>query len=115
MSWKIMKVAPLVQGENFEFSYEEEVELSGVSVSDWILIPRGVNIITVTLSVGGGGKGKVQASTDNVSVIKSGSPIAVDWDFGEVSVNTQDAGLPPTAIRLSQTFAGTTKLTVRAQ
>lgn len=110
-----MKVAPLTQGENFEFSFEQEVDLSGIGVSDWILIPRGVNIITVTLSVSGGGKGKVQASTDSVSVIKNGSPVAIDWDFGEVDANTQDAGFPSTAIRLSQTFAGTTKLTVRAQ
>lgn len=115
MSWKEMEVAPVAQGEITQFAYEFVVELSSVAVSDWIIVPTGINIVTVTLSVGSGGKGKVQTSTDGVLIVKDGSPIAVDWDFGEVDENTQDAGLPPTAIRLSQTFAGTTKLTVRAQ
>jgi len=115
MAYKEMKVANTKEGGIKSFAFEYEVSLASVTTSDWILIPDDVKAIQMTLSVGGGGKGKVQFSTDNVDTVKTGSPIAIDWPAGEVAVNTADSAKPATAFRLNQTFAGTTKLTLRAQ
>jgi len=106
-----------VYGERNQAVYEKEVSLSDVGTSDIIKIPAGMNKIAVTLSVGGGGKGKVQASTDTIPVIDAITGIIwVDWDKGEVAVDSQDSCEPAiSALRLNQTFAGTTKLTVRCQ
>lgn len=114
MTWVDMDVAPVI-GKDKEFAYEKEVDLSSVTTSAWILVPKGIKMITVALSVGGGGKGKVQTTISTVDTVKTGSPIIFDWANGEVSANTDDTTYPVTAIRLNQTFAGTTKLTVRAQ
>jgi len=108
------KVEGLV-GEYDEVVYEKELSLSSVTTSDWVRIPAGIEYIALTLSVGGGGKGKVEYSTDRVSVINSGSPIVMEWPAGEVDVNTSDALRAVTAVRLNQTNAGTAKLTMRAQ
>ena len=102
-------------GRDRKFAYEQEVSLIGVGNSDWILIPEDVNSIAVSLLVSGGGKGKVQATTNSIADVIADNATGIDWDFGEVSVNTQDVGFPPTAIRLVQTFAGTVSLKVRAQ
>ena len=106
--------APAV-GRDRKFAYEQEISLDGVGDSDWILIPEDVNSVAVTLIVAGGGKGKVQATTNNIADVIADNATGVDWDFGEVDTNTQDVGFPPTAIRLVQTFAGTVSLKVRAQ
>ncbi len=102
-------------GRDRKFAYEQEVSLIANGNSDWILIPEDVSSVAVTLLVSGGGKGKVQATTHSISDVIADVAIGIDWDFGEVDVNTQDVGFPPTAIRLVQTFAGTVSLKVRAQ
>lgn len=113
MAYKEMLVAP-AQGIGGN-CYEYEVSLAAVANSDWILIPKDIKNIAYVLSVSGGGKGKVQITTDSVYTVKTGSPVAIDWPAGEVSANTSDSSVPVTAVRLAQTFAGTTKLTIRAQ
>ena len=115
MAYINMTKANVDVGLENKFAYEAEVSLAAVANSAWILIPRDIRNISVTLSVSGGGKGKVQHTTDPIETVKNGSPIAIDWDIGEVAVNTSDVAFPVTAIRLSQTFAGNIKLTVRAQ
>ncbi len=114
MAYKNMLVAP-ADGINPKNAYESEVALAAVSDSAWMLIPKDISDVSYVLSVAGGGKGKVQVTTDSVNTVKTGSPVAIDWPAGEVSVNTSDSSVPVTAVRLSQTFAGTTKLTIRAQ
>jgi len=104
-----------VEGEIQEFAWEIEVSLSSVANSDAILIPDGVGNISCTVSVAGGASAKVQTSTDALDTIINGSPVWIDWDAGAVDVNTQGACEPVTAIRLAQTVAGTSKLTLRAQ
>lgn len=98
---------------NGKYNYEYEINLNSASTSDWVLIPFGVEKLSCTLSVSGGASAKVQASTDNVQTIKSGTPIAIDWSLGVVSVTTQDAVEKITAIRLVQTQNGSSKLTIR--
>jgi len=107
-----------VQDVSGSFAYQEVVQLSGQGNSDWILIPSRVSKITVTLVVENGATAKVQTSTNTINEIKDNHPdiVAIDWDHGEVSTNTQDSCDPVTAIRLVQTSAnGNSKLYVRAQ
>lgn len=104
-----------VEGEQHELAWESEVSLSAVGVSDAILIPDGVISVACTISVSGGGKGKVRTSTDKLDTILNGTPTWIDWDLGEVSADAQDVCLPVSALQLEQTFAGTVKLSVRAQ
>lgn len=95
---------------------EATLSLSSASNSDWILIPDSVQNICVTVIPGGGASAKVQTTTDPIATVKNGSGItAIDWDAGLVSANTTDIFLPITAIRLVQSGAGTSKITMRAQ
>ena len=102
-------------GDHDGKAWEDEVSLAAVANSDPIMIPAGITKISVCLSMSGGGKGKIQATTDKVNTVINGTPVWMDWTLGEVAVNAQDSAEPCTAIRLAQTFAGATKLTVRAQ
>lgn len=116
MGWQEMNPAPVRAGKDGKARFEKTLELASVTTSDWIIVPRGVEILTHCLSVGGGGQGKVQFSNDDISVIKSGVGItAFDWGAGVVTVNTSDRSAPFNAFRLNQTNAGTTKLSVIAQ
>ncbi|MDD5589374.1 MAG: hypothetical protein PHP92_04940 [Candidatus Nanoarchaeia archaeon] len=98
---------------NGKYSYEYEINLNVVGNSDWVLLPLGVEKLSCTLSVSNGASAKVQASTDSISTIKTGIPIAVDWDLGAVAASTQDSVEKITALRLVQTVAGNSKLTIR--
>ena len=115
MAYIEMRVAPIKKGSRGKVSFEQEFSLFAIEESPWVIVPRGVSSISVTLTVKDGGKGKVQTTTDLVSIVKSGMGInAIDWNLGEVSADSQDSCTPVTAIRLVQTFAGKTKLTMRA-
>lgn len=104
------------KGEKDEYTAEKTVSLSSVANGDWILVPMGINYLSMTLIPTGGGKGKVQFTTDTLAVVKAGTAeTAIDWPAGEVAVNTSDRCIPVTALRLVQTFAGATKLTIRGQ
>lgn len=117
MGYKYIDVAPTVQNAGKKAAYEAESSLAAAGNGDWILMPADIQNIAVTVSVGGGGAGKVQTSTDKVATIISGSGIvAIDWSAGAVSANTADKSAPVTAMRLVQTsVGGTTKMTIRAQ
>lgn len=116
MATKEMSVAPAKVGFDKEFAFEAEDSLAAASNGEWILIPKGVRRITVTVVPGGGATAKIQTSTDSIEIIKSGTGItAVDWDAGAVSSTTQDVAYPVTAMRLVQIGAGFAKLSMRAQ
>lgn len=114
--WKFPNVTPLREiGEEKIAAYEASESLASVAVSPAILIPEDVEAIAVSLIPSGGGKGKVQLTTDPVDVVKNGTVTWVDWDAGEVAAISTDVFFAVTAIRLSQTFAGAVKMTMRAQ
>ena len=98
---------------NRKASYEYTIELSATENSSWILVPPCIARLSITISFSGGGTGNVEFTTDSVDTVKFGTPVAVTWDFGTVSVTTQDACDPPTALRLVQVASGTSKLTVK--
>lgn len=111
-----MDVAPVEVGVQGARAYEKQVNLSSAGNSDWILIPRDIQKITVSVVPGGGASGKVQTTTDTVAVVKAGvAETAVDWDSGLVASAKSDSCDPVTAIRFVQSGAGTVKGTVRAQ
>jgi hypothetical protein len=111
MAYVLMSIVP---NSGRFVSYEISVSLSAAGNSDWILVPPDIRRLSITLSVAGGGQGKVQATTDVVDTVKNGTPTAIDWDYGTVSANTQEVADPCTAVRLVQDSAsGTTQLTLR--
>lgn len=96
-------------------SWEFEINLSAAGFSEWVIIPEKIKGISVTASFTGGASGKVQTSTDPVAVVKTGSPIAIDWPFGEVDINMSKSCRPVSGMRAVQIGTGTMKLTLRAQ
>lgn len=99
-------------------AYEEELNLSSESNSHWVMVPEDVSSISVTISFTGGGRGKVQTSTDLFRKVQSGSLeiVPVDWSLGVVEDTIQDQVVPVTALRLVQTSSGgACKLSIRMQ
>jgi hypothetical protein len=96
-------------------SWEDEVNLSAPGSSDWIIIPEKVRGVSVTVSFTGGATGKMQATTDRVNTIETGTPVAVDWPFGIVSVTTQRRVKACSGLRAVQVGTGTMKVTFRGQ
>jgi len=96
------------------YAYEYEQTLDAAGDGDWILIPADVVTVVVTCQASGT-TAKVQTTTDTIAAITAGTETAVDWDDGAVSTATSAACTPPTALRLVQVGAGSSKLTVRAQ
>jgi hypothetical protein len=94
-------------------SWEKQIILKAVSISDWIIIPEKIKIIDVTVSFTGGASGKIQTSTDLVDTVKNGSPVPIDWPFGTVSSDQSRSCKPVTAMRAVQEAAGEMKLTMR--
>lgn len=116
MAWVDMAVVVGTAGNlEGQFGYEYEDTLDSAGNGDWIIIPVDVRTVTVTCQAAGT-TAKVQTTTDTIAVVKAGTAeTAVDWDDGAVSTATSAACTPPTAVRLVQVGAGTSKLTVRAQ
>jgi hypothetical protein len=98
-----------------QYAYQYTTNLSASGVTDWISIPASVEEISVTLVPASGTSATVQTTTDTIADVISGVATAVNWSNGVVSSITQDSCEPVTAIRLYQTTAGTSKLTMRAQ
>jgi hypothetical protein len=96
-------------------AYEKAYTLSSVTSGDWILIP--VNIVSVQFSVSftGGAEGNVSVTNSIRSLVKSGSPVAVAWPYGDIAISKAVSMQPVTAIRANQTVAGTMTISVRAQ
>lgn len=106
-----------VQGEASDLAWQASDALAGAGNGKAIIIPDGVNTVAVTVVPSGGASAKVQATTDLINLVEqeSASVVWVDWDAGLVSANTQDYCVPVTAIRLVQSGAGASTLSVRAQ
>jgi hypothetical protein len=113
MGWFYPTVIKTNAGDGL--SWEAEVSLTGVGGSDWIIVPDKVESVLVTVSFTGGAKGWVESTTDSLDTIKTGGVITpIVWKYGEVFVDTGTVLYPVRALRLFQTFAGGSKLTLKA-
>lgn len=115
MGYKYMEVAPVGYGAGGRFAYEVSVALAAAGDSDDFLVPPDVNQVAFTVKPAGGATGKVQVTTDKVSIVKAGTADWTDWDLGAVSSIKSDASVPVTAFRFVQANTGTLKGTARAQ
>lgn len=113
MAWIDMAVAPVEVGPTGTFAYESSEALTSAGNGSWIIIPTGIQIISIILNVFAG-SGSVQVTNSPVYEVKTGSPYVLTWDDGVVTSTTQSAVLPVTAIRQVNT-SGTTILELRAQ
>jgi len=106
-----------VDGEPSELAWEGEFDLSSAGNSDPIIIPDGINKISVTLVPSGGATAKVQTSTDKVNDLEQGDSglTWIDWYAGIVSVATQDVAEPVSGMRFVQVGSGAVLLKVRCQ
>ena len=96
-------------------SWEYEINMDTPGNSEWVIIPEKIRLISVTISFQGGASGKMQTSTDKVDTIKTGSPVSIDWPFGEVNTNQTKVCKPCSGIRAVQINTGIVKITLRAQ
>ena len=96
-------------------AYEKAYTLSGVGAGDWILVPVNVASLQVTVSFTAGAEGNVSVTNSIRSVIKTGTPVAVAWPYGDVAISTAKSLSPVAALRANQTVAGTMTISVRAQ
>lgn len=116
MGYKEMNVANVKDGGDVKtkaFEYQET--LTGAGNGESVLVPDDIRNIVATVSFTAGAQGYIQATSDNIDTVKTGSPIWVTWGAGQVSVTTQDVAIPPTALRMVQVGTGTMKMTLRGQ
>ena len=116
MTWKSMTVAQteLATGQTFSFEANEILNAAGDSSS--ILIPQLVANVIVTVEASGGATACVYSTTDPVAIVKVGTGITwLAWHNGAVSAATASAFFPVTAVKMTQTGAGASKISIRAQ
>ena len=100
-----------------DMSWEYEGDLAAASNGPWIEIPRMMQNISIQVEAAGGASCKVQYTASARDTVEGGTPIIQDWDEGVItSGNVGSASFyPHTAVRLVQSGAGTSKITIRAQ
>ena len=94
-------------------SYYYKETTSAAGNGDWVLIPNGVEKISVILAAGG--VGKIQATNDVAAVNAATTPDdLLDWDNGDISAATESSLVAPVyAIRQVNT-SGTNIMTIYA-
>ena len=111
----------LIKPENVEIrshtdkpSYYFKEKLLSASNGEWVLIPNGVEMISIILAAPAGG-GKIQVTNDYAAVAASTTPEdLLDWDNGAISNTTESSRVSPVyAIRQVNT-SGTTTMTIFA-
>ena len=123
-AWVFMSKAQIGSfSQQGSVAYDYKVTITSTEttkVGEWILIPGGVQSISVTLAPQTpslGTTAKVQTTTDPTYVVQldTTNTTAIDWDDGVVGTTVSEVCSPVTAIRLVQTSSGTTTLSIRAQ
>ncbi len=108
-----MFVAP-VQGAKFTQSYEFAEELSTPGGGKWVLLPTSIRQAGVTLSFESGGSGYIEATTEPIDVLRTGSPIAEAWPAGTVNATTQHILICASAVR-QVNVGGKSRMSIRTQ
>ena len=112
-AYKQMVVAPTIDGGEREFGFEAYETLAAAGSTPYILIPDDVQNITVTAE--STGTIVVYSTTSPVSMVKADTATWLAWGAGSVSTATGATFNPVTAIYATQSGAGASKFSVRAQ
>lgn len=116
MSYTMMDVAPTRDGGEKGFAFEYTQSLAGAGSTKDIIIPDDVQTVVVTAEGAGGATVIVYSTVDTVALVKTGSGATwLAWSAGAISTATGASYNPVTAIKMTQTGVGTSKITVRAQ
>jgi hypothetical protein len=116
MGYKQMQVTPALDGGEKGFGFEMTVSLAAAGDTDSILIPDDVQNVSVTAQASGGATATIYTTTDLISTIKAAGTITwVAWATGAVTTATGGVFYPVTAIKMTQTGAGASVLSIRAQ
>jgi hypothetical protein len=102
----------ITQGNSFEYT---ENLLSAMD-SNIILIPSIVQNVSVEAEATGGATATVYETTDSILTVRTGIGITwIAWAHGAVTTAKSSSLYPPTAIKLTQTGAGASKISIRCQ
>ena len=117
MTWAEMQIAPIKHSNPRNVAYEYDETLIAPGNGKAILIPDSIRWFSTTMTFTLGASGKIQWTTDLISVVKSGAGITwQDSWWGEADETYMDMYIPiVSAIRIVQILAGTMKVTMRAQ
>ena len=116
MSYVEMKAANVKDGGVKTFAFEYSESLAAAGDTETILVPDDIQGLSVTAQAAGGATAKIYTTTDPIGIVKSGVGITwIEWSSGAVTDATAAVFHPVTAIKMTQTGAGTSKITVRGQ
>lgn len=114
--WAIMDVDSLCStGGPHDIAYYKNLSLNSPGSSVWVLIPEGIDIVSVMVIPAGGASAIVEYTLERSLDVKEGVPVYMEWPLGEVTEISSDFCVPVTAIRLTQKNSGTARLKMRAQ
>ena len=116
MAWVQLGVAPALEGGEKSVAFEKTIILAAAGSTDSILIPDDVQNISVTAQASGGATATIYTTTDLVSTVKAAGTITwVPWAAGAVTTATGGVFYPVTAIKMTQTGAGASTISLRVQ
>lgn len=115
MGYVQMQTVPINTQNSVVRAFEYKQELAAAGNGDWILIPDEIQNISVVAQGAGGATARVETTVSTYADVLDDVAIGIAWTAGEITVATTDVALPCTAIRLVQTGAGTSLLSVRVQ
>jgi hypothetical protein len=101
-------------GKGQASAWEQELTSDKKGISDYIVVPHNIGLITVTVSFGGGGSGYVETTTArNYQVSENDDVVWEKWPPGYVATTRRWVFAPCTAIRIVQKTSGIMKMTAR--
>jgi hypothetical protein len=115
MGYKFMQPVSINTQNQTQRAFEHKEELSAASSSDWIIVPDDIRGVSVSVSASGGATARAETTTSLYKDVISDTAQPETWPSGEVTTITSQNAHPCTAIRLVQTGAGSSIMTLRAQ
>jgi len=87
-------------GDSYEYKGDN---INEVAAGNWVILPRGKTVASVSLIITNTATAKIQYTTDTVARVEAGSAVAIDWPDGGVTASTGASFNPVTAVRLNVT------------
>lgn len=92
--------------------YSKKLTVTAGQTSDWYLVPSQTGVISVELLPGAGATAVVETTNDIEGAI-AGTAIGMEWDFGQVSNNTDGYARGKKCVRV-RSIAGDATLFINA-